>query len=440
MKWFSSVNETALPERVLNAIHEQENQTEQLIGWIQLAVVTIFGTLYLISPKTFNEDVTFAPVPWALAIYLALTIIRIVWSYNLRMPDWSLALSALFDMTLLMVLIWSFHIQYNQPPSFYLKVPTLLYVFIFIAIRALRFEAKFVIIAGLFAAIGWGLMILYVVKIDSMDSMITRNYVQYMTSNSILLGAEFDKIISILIVTLILAVALIRARRLLIHSVSERQAAEELSRFFSPEIAAKIAHSEDKIMAGIAERREAAIMNLDMRGFTKMASQETVEVVMGTLAEYQQLCVPIIQKHGGSIDKFMGDGIMATFGASEPSKTYAADALRAMDELMEATKNWRREEGLAVPLVNGSVAVGSVLFGAVGDDSRLEYTVIGDAVNLSAKLEKHNKDVGARALADDTAYKRALEQGYEPKSQKKRLENNHIMGISKPLDLVVVAE
>ncbi|WP_417452302.1 adenylate/guanylate cyclase domain-containing protein [Kiloniella sp.] len=439
MKWFSSVNETALPARVLKAIHEQEDKTERLIGWIQLGVVSIFGSLYLISPKTFNEDVTFAPVPWALSIYLVLTLIRIVWAYKFHLPDWSLAVSALFDMTLLMVLIWSFHIQYNQPPSFYLKVPTLLYVFIFIAIRALRFEAKFVVIAGLFAALGWGIMIMYVVSVDTMDSMITRDYVHYMTSNSILLGAEFDKIISILVVTLILAVALVRARALLINSVSERQAAQELSRFFSPEVAKKIAHSKDKIMVGSAERREAAIMNLDMRGFTKLAAVESAEVVMGTLAEYQQLCVPIIQKHGGSIDKFMGDGIMATFGASLPSETYAADALRAMDELMDVTAVWQRDDGEEAPLVNGSIAVGPVLFGAVGDDTRLEYTVIGDAVNLSAKLEKHNKDVGARAISDYTTYKIALEQGYQPLLEPKVIEKSQVMGISEAMDLVVIA-
>ena len=440
MKWFSSVNETALPARVLKAIHEQEDKTERLIGWIQLGVVSIFGSLYLLSPKTFNEDVTFAPVPWALSIYLVLTLIRIVWAYKFHLPDWSLAVSALFDMTLLMVLIWSFHIQYNQPPSFYLKVPTLLYVFIFIAIRALRFEAKFVVIAGIFAALGWGIMIMYVVSVDSMDSMITRDYVHYMTSNSILLGAEFDKIISILVVTLILAVALVRARALLINSVSERQAAQELSRFFSPEVAKKIAHSKDKIMVGSAERREAAIMNLDMRGFTKLAAVESAEVVMGTLAEYQQLCVPIIQKHGGSIDKFMGDGIMATFGASLPSETYAADALRAMDELMDVTAAWQRDNGEEAPLVNGSIAVGPVLFGAVGDDTRLEYTVIGDAVNLSAKLEKHNKDVGARAISDHTTYQRALEQGYQPLLEPKVLEKSQVMGVSVAMDLVVIAD
>ncbi|WP_020590400.1 adenylate/guanylate cyclase domain-containing protein [Kiloniella laminariae] len=440
MKWLAPVNEDALPERVLTAIHEQEDQTERLIGWIQLAVVSIFGSLYLVSPKTFNADVTFAPVPWALGIYLGLTLIRIVWAYKYHLPDWSLAVSAFFDMTLLMVLIWSFHIQYAQPPSFYLKAPTLLYVFIFIAIRALRFEAKFVIIAGLLAAAGWGIMILYVTMIDSMDSMITRDYVHYMTSNSILLGAEFDKIISILIVTFILALALTRARRLLINSVAEKQAAAELSRFFSPEVAARITHSADKIVVGSAERREAAIMNLDMRGFTRLAGKESPEVVMSTLAEYQQLCVPIIQKHGGSIDKFMGDGIMATFGASEASETYAADAMRAMDEVMQATLQWRKSGAKGVPLVNGSVAVGTVLFGAVGDDTRLEYTVIGDAVNISAKLEKHNKEIGVRALADQGAFDRALSQGYQPPLERRQLSHNEVEGLSQNLSLVVLAD
>ncbi|MFP3386859.1 adenylate/guanylate cyclase domain-containing protein, partial [Tritonibacter sp. SIMBA_163] len=79
--------------------------------------------------------------------------------------------------------------------SFYLKAPTLLYVFIFIALRALRFEARFVLAAGLTAAAGWALLVLYVVTVNPEDPMITRNYVTYLTANSVLLGAEFDKII-----------------------------------------------------------------------------------------------------------------------------------------------------------------------------------------------------------------------------------------------------
>ena len=131
------------------------------------------------------------------------------------MPAWFLTLSVAADLTLLMMLIWSFHIQYDQPASFYLKAPTLLYVFIFIALRALRFEARFVLLAGLFSALGWLALVFYVVSIDPQDNMITRDYVAYMTSNTILLGAVFDKVISILMVTGILCVALVKARKLL---------------------------------------------------------------------------------------------------------------------------------------------------------------------------------------------------------------------------------
>ena len=218
---FAGAQSEDLPERVRTAIREQQDRSEVLSGWFQLAVVVTFGSLYLAAPKTFSDDSAFAPVPWALSIYLALTVIRLVWARHGRLPAWSLAFSVIFDMGLLMVLIWSFHLQYQQPASFYLKAPTLLYVFIFIALRALRFEARFVLLAGLVAALGWGLLIVYVVLDDPVDMMITRDYVEYMTSNSILLGAEFDKIISILVVTVIIAVALQRAKGLLVRAVAQ---------------------------------------------------------------------------------------------------------------------------------------------------------------------------------------------------------------------------
>jgi adenylate cyclase len=336
-----------LPRRVRDQIRSQQDRSEILIGWFQLAVVLIFGTLYLVSPKTFTEDSTFAPVPWALASYLILTVGRLIWAHNGRLPAWALAFSVIFDMSLLMVLIWSFHLQYQQPASFYLKAPTLLYVFIFIALRALRFEARFVVLAGVVAALGWGAMILYVVVIDSTDAMITRDYVKYMTSNAILLGAEFDKIISILMVTGIIAVALQRAKGLLVRAVTEQTAARELSRFFDPEIAARIKGSEQEIRAGTGELRDAAVLNLDMRGFTKLVGQASAEEVMGLLAEYQTRMVPVIQKHGGTIDKFLGDGIMATFGAAVPSESYAADALTALEEALAAARDWHAERETA---------------------------------------------------------------------------------------------
>ena len=428
-----------LPSRVRDAIRAQQDRSELLIGWVQLVVVMTFAGLYILSPK---PEVMFDLTPWALATYLGLTVIRLIWASRTRLPAWSLGISVMFDMTLLMVLIWSFHIKYDQPASFYLKAPTLLYVFIFIALRALRFDARFVLLAGIVASLGWGILIVYVVTVSPENPMITRDYIDYLTSNSILLGAEFDKIISILVVTIIIAAALQRARGLLIRAVAEQAAAQELSRFFAPEIARKIKQSDQQILAGTGEAREAAIVNVDMRGFTRLAEIEEPDKVMSLLAEYQSLMVPTIQKHGGSIDKFMGDGILATFGAAQPSETYAADALRAVDELMQVAEEWRasgQSDGLEVPAVNASVATGRILFGAVGDATRLEYTVIGDAVNLSAKLEKENKTQKVRALCDAETFERALAQGYEESDGKEQRSACPVGGVAHPVDLVVLA-
>ncbi len=410
----SAEKTTELPGRVIDAIKRQDDSSEVLVKLIQLTVVFVMGALYLASPKT-DAGTEFSPVPYALLTYIVLNLLGLVWAVRSGLPSWAVYCSIVFDMALLMILIWSFHVQYMQPPSFYLKAPTLLYIFIFIALRALRFETRFVLAAGFVGAIGWLAMVAYVTTSDPADSMITSNYVTYMTSNSILLGAEVDKIISILLVTGILALALKRAHNLLVRAVTEQTAAQDLSRFFDESVATQIRGSDRQIAAGEGVKREAAILNVDIRGFTTMASAMDAGEVMSILTEYQSRLVPIIQEHGGTIDKFMGDGIMATFGAVRETGTASADSLRAVDAMFEEVDSWAatgEPQVLAGVKVNAAVATGPVTFGAVGDDKRLEYTVIGDAVNLSAKLEKHNKELGCRAVTTQSTHQLALEQGY----------------------------
>ncbi len=431
-----------IPVRVQATILHQQDASERLIAWVQFGVVVIFGTLYAISPKTSTVDPWLTPVGIALGVYFAFSVFRVWLSYQVRLPGWFLALSVIADLTLLMTMIWSFHIQYDQPASFYLKAPTLLYVFIFIALRALRFEARYVIIAGLAAAVGWLLMVGYVITVDPHDNMITRDYVAYMTSNSVLIGAEFDKVISILIVTAILSVALYRARQLLERSVIEAAAAKDLARFFSPEIADKITHSATQIRPGQGEAREAAILMIDIRGFTALSNEMEPSDLIALLTEYESRMVPVIQAHGGNIDKFLGDGILATFGAVLPSDTYAADAMRAVDDLRTAFSAWRVDRiaaGLKPVEIGMAVATGRIVFGAVGDDTRLEYTVIGDPVNLCAKLEKHNRTAQSIALTTGESYALAIQQGYLCPAPCLTRPADSIAGVDLPVDTVVLA-
>src|SRR5262249_9818504 len=158
--------------------------------------------LYALSRSSASSSSIVTPA--VIATYFVLAVIRVFMTYRIRLTFWLLVGSIVFDMSLLFGLLWSFHIQYQQPPAFYLKAPTLLYVFIFVALRALRFEVLYIVLAGLAAAVGWLFMISYVLWSSSRGDIITHDFVRYMTSNTILLGAEFDKIISILMVTAIL--------------------------------------------------------------------------------------------------------------------------------------------------------------------------------------------------------------------------------------------
>jgi adenylate cyclase len=224
--------------------------------------------------------------------------------------------------------------------------------------------------------------------------------------------------------------------------VTERSAARELSRFFDPGIAARIRDAEHHIRVGRGEACEGAILIFDIRGFTAFSNHLAPNEVIALLAEYQARLIPIIQNHGGSIDKFLGDGVIATFGVARPSPAYVADAIVALDEALAEIDRWnaaRHTDGLHPVAVNAALTIGPVIFGAVGDDTRLEYTVIGEPVNLAAKLDKHNKKSGTRALATQDAFAMALTQGYRPRAPRQTRRACRIDGTDAPVDLVVLA-
>ncbi|MGH6815878.1 MAG: adenylate/guanylate cyclase domain-containing protein [Hyphomicrobiaceae bacterium] len=431
-----------LPQRVRNLVRAQEDKSERLIGWVQLSLIVLFGTLYFLAPRPPDADVMFEPVPWALAGYAALTVGRLYLSYRRPLPGWVVLLSILLDTVLLIGLIAWFHIQYRQPAPFTLKIPMFIYIFVFISLRGLRFDPRYVLSAGLFAALGWAGLTLWVIEMSGPEA-ITRQFTEYLNGNRILIGAEFEKIFTLLMVTAVLTLAVMRARQTLVTAVSEQAASREIRRFLPGGVADAVTRAETAIGAGRAEEREAAIVMLDIRGFTRFSTTVSPHEVVQMLTSLHSRIVPIVESHGGVIDKFLGDGVMATFGAVEPSRTAAADALRALDAIMIEAGNWQRSlvtagSGSAL-IVNGAAASGTIVFATLGTADRLEYTVIGEAVNLAAKLEKQNKIEETRALVAAATYDLALAHGYRPPTPHERRHNRSVAGTAVPLDLVVLA-
>lgn len=426
-----------LPPRVRDAVRAQQDRSERLIGWVQLVLVLIFATLYTLAPKTHMDGILMAPVPIALLLYFLFTVTRLWFSYRLSLPDWYLGLSGAVDIALLMILIWFFHIQYAQPAPFYLKAPTMLYVFIFIALRALRFQPHYVLRTGLAAAIGWSLLLLYALYWEDVPPPITRDYVAYLTGNLVLLGGEVDKILSILIVTGLLTLAQLRARRTLLQAISENHAHLELSRFFAPEIAEKIARGE----TGHGEEVTATVLYIDIRDFTALSERVTPGELMSLLAAYQSRMVPVIAAQGGTVERFTGDGVLASFGAAKPDPSFAKAALDAATAILAEAESWsreRKEAGLYPVRIGLALSTGRLIIGAVGGGGKFEYTLVGEAANRVAKIEKYNKTLGSLALADKATINAGRLQGWQGTVDAERAQVR-LPDLDKPLDLAVLA-
>lgn len=430
---------SALPKRVQQIIAAEDRASERLIGYVQLAIGGLLWTLYLIAPRPADAAFTmFSPVPFALSAFTLFSLFRLWLILRQKTPDWFVGISIAADIGLVLALIWSFHLQYGHSAAFALKAPTFVYLFVLIVLRALRFDPRYVVAAGLAAAVGWTALTALAVASSGADH-ITRSFTEYLLSDRILIGAEVEKIFAIGLVTVLLAIGAKRAQRTLVASLREQAALSEVRRFLSKGVADQIAASGQLIEAGQAAERDAAIMMLDIRGFTALSMRMPPAGVVRILTSLHARIIPIVRAHGGVIDKFLGDGVMATFGATDVSDTPAADALKALEQILVQAELWQADLpalGVNEPLhINAAVASGRVVFATLGDGDRLEYTVIGEAVNLAAKLEKHNKVEKTIALVPNATFALALTQGYRPMIDFVLRAKAKVAGVSGAIDL-----
>jgi adenylate cyclase len=164
---------------------------------------------------------------------------------------------------------------------------------------------------------------------------------------------------------------------------------ERFSRLLSPNVAEQVISGQLDVKKGGIQVPEATVFNSDLRGFTRMSEGTSAEKMVELLNEYFELMVEVIFKYEGTLDKFMGDGIMAFWGAPA---FHADDANRAVLCSLEqgevlAELNARRQAAGEVPLAMGiGIHTGSLVSGYVGSSKSLSYTVIGDTVNVSARL------------------------------------------------------
>jgi adenylate cyclase len=219
-----------------------------------------------------------------------------------------------------------------------------------------------------------------------------------------------------LIVTTLVAYAIFRSIRMVMAIGKIEGERRQLSRYFSPSVVEEITANGDAglSLAG-SERREVAVLFADIRSFTTLSENMAPGEVAAMLSELRQIQMQAVFEHNGMVDKFIGDAIMAVFGAPRSAGTFAQDVQNACASGLAmraalARFNGKREAEGKMPIRIGiGIHAGEVFAGNLGGEGLLEYTVIGDVVNTASRIEHLCKKAQADFLISETVARLAAE-------------------------------
>ncbi len=206
-----------------------------------------------------------------------------------------------------------------------------------------------------------------------------------------------------LLAGVVLIVAAVRTRALLARAVTETQRSMDLTRFLPEEIADRIAGDGLNVLRR-GKRQRAAVLFVDIRGFTQLSEAMDPEDLGPFITEFRRRMARCASASGGIIDKFIGDAAMMVFGLIDTSGNDAANALHCTELIRKELDDWnqvRSATGDPVVIVGIGIHFGEVFCGVMGDDTRLEYTVLGDTVNVAARLQELTKEAGRTVVISD---------------------------------------
>ena len=188
--------------------------------------------------------------------------------------------------------------------------------------------------------------------------------------------------------------------------ISAQREKQRLSRYFSPAVVAEIVRQKEDANLASARRRMTVLFS-DIRGFTSMSEKMTPEDVVTFLREYFTVMTDVVFQHGGTVDKYIGDGVMALYNVPFDQPDHAAQAVRTalvfQDRLKPLAGRFRAKYGTDLNCGVG-IHTGDAVVGTIGSEQRLEYTAIGDTINLGSRLEGITKDFHVSIIISESTY------------------------------------
>jgi adenylate cyclase len=445
-------DETIRPSRRVPSSWQQRLHEEELSGFafafraraIALGVVllwVLFSVSWTRLPFVLSAVAIFFVVGWI--------------GYATRNSRYMLAIQIVCAVVDVAIIVLSSHYPendwYEWALQTWLRRSAFLYLAAYVAASALTFSVKVVLVAGAAAVAGQIASFAFVLysaeKVDSFRGFtasgpldLLRQLIDVQSIDPVVFMV--NQLVLLAITTGLIAGAIWRARRHVERAVMAEAERANLGRYFSPNVVERLASDVRALEAGRAQ--DAAVMFVDVIGSTRRMEAVTPEEVITIIRAFHRRIVPIVFRHNGSIDKFLGDGLMAVFGAPEKTPYEARDALLCAVEILDEIDQWHGER-VAIGKVATTVAIGihygPVIQGNVGIADRLEFTTLGDTVNVASRLENMTRQFETGILLSHEVLAAAERSSPLPAALKARCRDlglSPVVGHEAPIHVIAI--
>ena len=300
-------------------------------------------------------------------------------------------------------------IPFDFPPQLTLRFDSSIYLFVMLAGLAFSFRPRLVLWGGLMGTLSWAVGVGWLVSLP--DTIVRPEAEGVAAILAVLteptfvdLGVTLQTLVVFMIVASLLALIVMRSQRLVRRQALLERERSNLARYFPPETVDRLAAQDDPLSQ--TREQHVAVVFADLVGFTSWSEQHPPAEVIGLLRDVHGRLEAAVFTHGGTLDKFIGDGLMATFGTPDPGPQDASNALACVRTILDDFSAWnaqRQKAGLMPALISVGLHYGPVVVGDIGTERRMELAVVGDTVNVASRLEVLTRSLGCRAAVSDAA-------------------------------------
>ena len=304
------------------------------------------------------------------------------------------------------------------PAAMQLRLGNFDFFYVFIALAVLGFSPALALWAGIAAAVAWSAGIFWVLTQSESFTALGRDLLRsgsledlkrvLLDPHYVSLEIWVQQVIVALVTAGILAAAVWRSRRLALRQAVLARERANLTRYFSPARAEQLARSAEPI--GAVRQQAVAVLFVDIVGFTRLCESMPPAAVIALLRDFHQRMAQAVFAHDGTLEKYIGDALMATFGTPHPSATDASDALACARAMLVSIAAWNAERtAVGAPPIRIGIGLhhGEVVLGDIGDARCMEFAVLGDTVNVAKHLETLCRPLDADIVASEELIARA---------------------------------